>query len=223
MRPVIDGVFEFTGLLMGRAYAIPAADGLTLIDTGLSRMSGRILSQLRAAGYAPTDVKRILLTHTHFDHAGGLHAIQQASGAQVFVSALEADTVRGTAELPRPAKTILPQQFIPATPIHRELHDGDYIPDILGGLMAIATPGHTFGHLSFWSPTRKILFTGDVILHTLGIALPLPVTSVDMAINAVSVKKIAALEPEALLFGHGPAITTNAAQRLHDFVTRRKL
>lgn len=223
MKPILEGIFGFTGLLAGRVYATVDADGLTLIDSGMSRFAGRILGQLVRAGYAPHDVKRILITHAHLDHGGGAHRLQAATGAAVAVSALEAGAIRGTHEMPR-ARTarmsLLPRMMFSPTPVARELHEGDVIPESLGGLIAVATPGHTLGHLSFWSPSRGVLFTGDVVLHTLGIAYPLPALSFDMALQHQSVQKIAALEPDALLFGHGPPIVAGAAKRLHESVRR---
>ena len=224
MKPIVDGVYGFTGMIAGQVYEIRDADGLTLIDTGLGRLSGRIVRQMAAAGFGPGDLKRILITHAHIDHGGGAYHLQQLSGAQVLVSAMEAGAMRGTDELPRPKNrrfSVMPKQFFKPSKVDRELHDGDEIPGVLGGLVAVATPGHTLGHLSFWSPTRKILFTGDVILHTLGISLPMGPVSADMALNRQSVSKIAALAPDALLFGHGPAILTDAAARLNAFVERR--
>lgn len=226
MKRILDDVYCFTGMIAGRVYAIKDDDGLTLVDTGLARMSGRIVRQLNAAGYALTDVKRILITHAHIDHGGGAHRMQKVSGAQLMAPALEAGAMRGEDELPRPKNrrfSVMPQQFFRPSTVQRELNDGDEIAGVLGGLVAVATPGHTLGHLSFWSPSRQVLFTGDVILHTLGISLPMGPVSVDMALNRQSVKRIAGLEPDALLFGHGPAITSGAAQRLHDFVKRRAI
>jgi glyoxylase-like metal-dependent hydrolase (beta-lactamase superfamily II) len=224
VKPIADRIYGFTGLIAGRVYAIAESDGLTLIDTGLARTAGRVLQQVRRAGYALSDVRRILITHAHIDHGGGAHRIQQETGAALMVSALEAGAMRGAEETPRPTNkrfTLMPRTTFEPSPVARELYDGDRIAGVLGDLFAVATPGHTLGHLSYWSPSRRVLFTGDVVLHTLGISFPLPFVSVDMAMNAESARKIAALEPDTILFGHGPPIVGGAAHRLNGFVRRR--
>lgn len=227
MIELLDGIYGFTGLLVGRVYAIRDPDGLTLIDSGLEQVSGRIVRQVEAAGFKASDIKRIVITHAHVDHGGGAHALNALAGAAIMVSAAEADVMRGKTEQPRPTNhriNVLPRQFFKPSPVTRELHDGDVIDEALGGLVAVATPGHTLGHLSYWSPQRRVLFVGDVMLHTLGLRFPLPPATVSRAMCGESVKtRLAPLKPDALLFGHGPPILSDAAARLDKFVASRRL
>jgi glyoxylase-like metal-dependent hydrolase (beta-lactamase superfamily II) len=224
MQRITDEVYTFTGLMVGRAYAIKDSDGLTLIDSGLTGAGKKILAQLKAAGYAATDIKRIILTHTHFDHGGGAYAIQQASGCDLYVSESEAPVMRAEVEQPRRAGGLIPSRtFANACRVTHMLNDGDVIPEVLGGLRAIATPGHTLGHLSFWSDARKLVFVGDVILHTLGLARPLPMATIDPSLNRHSMRKIVDLQPEILCFGHGAPITEHAQERLQKLAEHRRL
>ncbi len=227
MIELLDGIYGFTGMIVGRVYAIRDPDGLTLIDSGLARSAGRIVKQVEAAGFKASDIKRIVITHAHVDHGGGAHALNALTGAAIMVSAAEADVMRGAAEQPRPTHhriNVLPSQFFKPSPVARELHDGDVIDDVLGGLTVVATPGHTLGHLSFWSPQRRVLFTGDVLLHTLGMRFPLPMVTISRAMCGESVKtRIAPLKPDALLFGHGPPILSGAAARIDTFIASRGL
>ena len=74
-------------------YLIVEADGLTLIDAGLPGSRRKILAYMASLGKAPRDLKRILITHSDWDHVGGLRAMQKASGARTYASQLEADAM----------------------------------------------------------------------------------------------------------------------------------
>ena len=74
-------------------YLISDPDGLTLIDAGLARRWRKILKYIASLGHAPQDLRRILVTHADGDHAGGLAALQAASGARVYASPIEAEAL----------------------------------------------------------------------------------------------------------------------------------
>src|SRR5918998_2718735 len=114
MKAVLSGVYTFTGLVTGRVYAIEDVDGLTLVDAGLSFAPGRIVGQLGAAGYAPGDVRRILVTHAHPDHVGGLPQLKALTGAEVIASAAERAVIEGRAPIARPGPEQLrgPQRLL---------------------------------------------------------------------------------------------------------------
>ena len=58
-----------------------------------------------------------------------------------------------------------------------ELMEGDVLPEVMGGLHVISTPGHAPDHISFWQPDRKVLIIGDVIMKFFGrMRLPLAVS-----------------------------------------------
>ncbi len=215
MKKILDNVYCFSNLLVGRVYAIKDADGWTIIDAGLRLAVPRILGQIKQAGYAATDIKRILVTHAHPDHVGGLPDLRAVSGAAVICSAEERPFVEGERALVSPNREDVPPlarmmmsgkpTAMPGTSVARVLQEGDVLPEVLGGLQAVATPGHSPGHMSFWHPAHKLLFTGDAVMRILapGLRLPFAGFTSDMAQAKRSVKHIAALEPELLLFGHG--------------------
>lgn len=221
IQQITEGVYTFSGLWAGRVYAVESSDGLTLVDAGLSRAVRLILEQL---GEQRSIVRRILVTHAHVDHVGGLHALQARTGAQVYAAAADRDVIEGRSPAPRKAGTRLPlpeTRFLP-TLVDHTLQDGEIIPEVLGGLQAIATPGHTLGHLAYWQPQRRILFCGDVVLHILsrhssGLRLPFALFTVDMAQNIRSVQRIAALEPNIICFGHGQPMMKDSAAALRAY------
>src|SRR5688572_28753836 len=67
------------------SFLLADDDGsLTLVDAGLKGAHKKVLAALSALGKAPQDVRRILLTHAHNDHAGGLAKVRAATGADVL-------------------------------------------------------------------------------------------------------------------------------------------
>ncbi|MBZ0319874.1 MAG: MBL fold metallo-hydrolase [Anaerolineae bacterium] len=219
MQPISENVYTFTGLPAGRVYCLVDSDGLTLIDASVPPAGKRILKQIMAKGYQPKDVKRILITHAHPDHVGALSYLRDVTGAAIWASAAEKPVIQGEMPIPRRKAGIRPPNTtLKPVPVDRELSDGETLPEILGGLQVIATPGHAPGHISFRHPEKRILFTGDVIFNIpRRMRLPYAFLTVDMDENRRSVTKIAALEPKIMCFGHGRPITENATEQLRIF------
>jgi glyoxylase-like metal-dependent hydrolase (beta-lactamase superfamily II) len=228
MKRILPGLYTFTGLLAGRAYLLEDPDGLTLIDASIPPSAPKILKQIESLGRKPTDVKRILITHAHFDHHGNLPLLKQITGAQILASALEKPAIEGkqTVTRPDPAtltgvwKTIrIPATSLPPVPVDRIVEDGDLI-ETFGGLQAVFTPGHAPGHMAYWQPEKRILFCGDVIFHMAGLTLPFAMATVDMAQNKKSIQRLAQLNPEIVCFGHGNPLTHEATQTLRTFAQK---
>jgi glyoxylase-like metal-dependent hydrolase (beta-lactamase superfamily II) len=230
MREIVPQLYSVPGALVGRVYLITGDDGLTLIDTAVAPAAKRILSAVEKAGYKPSDIKRVLITHAHPDHIGGLHGIVAATGAEIWCGAVEKDVIegripvpavkredlRGLAKLFKPPKTMIK----PGLKVARVLNDGDVLP-VLGGLTVVSTPGHAPDHLSFWSPQHKLVITGDVVFHLLNrLTLPFAFFTVDMALNKQSLCKLIALNPEIACFGHGEPIMHGAAAALSQLADR---
>lgn len=229
MRHSIPGLYTFIGLILGRSYLIEDSDGLTIIDTGLSLAAPGIIKQLRATGHKPDEVKRILVTHGHPDHAGGLLKLKKSTGAQVIASAIDRPVIEGTQPLPGKAferfrglerLMRLPGIMPLGVVVDREVADGDTIAEVMGGLKVIATPGHTMGHVSFWQPEKRVLFCGDVMINVFGLRLPAGAFTVDMEENKRSVLRLAALDAAVVCCGHGSPITEDTAQVIRNFARK---
>jgi glyoxylase-like metal-dependent hydrolase (beta-lactamase superfamily II) len=226
MKQIAPNLHTFTGLVVGRVYLIEDPDGLTLIDTSLPFAPKRIIKQLQKMGRVPTDVKRIIITHSHPDHVGGLPGLVKLTGAEVWASAGEAAVIRGETSVALPPvrsvpwpqrilRFMMPKAKMKPLTVHRILKDGDTL-EVLGGLQVISTPGHAPDHLAFWQPEQRILIAGDTMMHLFGRLDPLfRIVTVDMAENMRSVRKLAALEPKIILCGHGGPLTEGAADELN--------
>lgn len=134
------------------AVLIRTDAGAVLIDGGLPQAAEHLLARVRELGVAPGELKWIVHSHAHFDHAGPLAAIARATGARIATNAESAALLaRGGADDLHFGDDLM---FPPAR-ADRLLMDGEAIE--LGGLRLVAhhTPGHTPGSLSWtWTDTR---------------------------------------------------------------------
>jgi hydroxyacylglutathione hydrolase len=156
---MIDARMYTVGPLQENCYIVRAAgaDRAVIIDPGDE--AERILGALKALEI--TTVEAILLTHTHFDHVGAVAEVARATGAPVYVPALEAEILANINEYVR---------FPGFGPF--ESYDAD--ETVAGGeTLELAgltfevtfTPGHSPGHVSYAVPEDDALFSGDVLFE----------------------------------------------------------
>lgn len=128
------------------AILIDTPAGAVLIDGGLPQAADLLLAQMRALGVAPSDLRWILHSHAHPDHAGPIAAIQRATGARVVSNAKSALLLArgGSADLHFGDSLVFP-------PVHadRLVQDGEIIEIGPVRLTAHYTPGHTPGSMSW--------------------------------------------------------------------------
>lgn len=130
---------------------IDTGAGLIVLDGGLPQSAARIADNVRALGYRVEDIRWIVNSHAHFDHAGGIAALVRRSGAQVAASARGAEALRrGAVSADDPQAGFAPENGFPAVAQVTEIVDGGTLA--LGNvrLRAHYTPGHTPGSTT-WS------------------------------------------------------------------------
>jgi len=147
---IADNLF-FVGSSDIGSYLITTPAGHILIDAGYVSTVPIITANIAALGFKVQDVRILLNTQAHFDHAGGFADMKKRTGAKLMVSAADADVIErgGTRDF-----SLGDTSTFPAATVDRRLKDGDTVP--LGGttLTAHLTPGHTMGCTTWTFDTR---------------------------------------------------------------------
>jgi glyoxylase-like metal-dependent hydrolase (beta-lactamase superfamily II) len=220
MKCVADGVWHLNTILIPNGVNAFVLDDV-LVDSGGRRSGRMILRQLgdhRLSAHA--------LTHAHPDHQGSSAELCEKLGLPYWVSERDVDA----AEDPRLIRERQPNhpvaQFYdriftgPGRTVDRTLREGDEV----AGFRVIDAPGHSAGHVVYWRESDGVLLAGDV-LNNMDVMTGLPglhepkrYLTPDPAENRRSIRKVAALEPKLVLFGHGPPLRD--PQKLAEFVAR---
>jgi hydroxyacylglutathione hydrolase len=156
-------------------------------------------------------VRAHALTHAHPDHFGSSHAVCEALGIPLWCGERDAHVAQGA----RPeqgegrAARLLARMPLPEPhAVERRLREGDEV----AGFTVLDAPGHSPGHVAYWRESDRTLICGDVFFNlnplTLrtGVREPPRIFTTDVALNRGSARRLAALRPALVLFGHGPPL-----------------
>lgn len=204
------------------AFLIVEESGLTLIDTGLKSGHKGILKGLKAIGFQPTDIKNIIITHSHMDHVGSLNRMKALTNAKIITHPATNEMIKtgdtglsnGTIKnriANRLVKFVLIFNKFKIKPVEADklIYDGDELP-IAGGLQVIHAPGHTPGHIVLMMKKDKMLIAADMCRNEKGIAdLPLN-DDWDLA-RKTALRVAQKCNFDKACFGHGTPILENAA------------
>jgi glyoxylase-like metal-dependent hydrolase (beta-lactamase superfamily II) len=223
---VTSGIYSLGGRAGAhvRAFVLQHGDELLVMDSLFNGDAAPILAQLDALGRSATEITRIIVTHGHRSHLGGLATLAQLSEAPVYAHEWEADIIAGQ----RAAQPVSwrPQSPIQSYPFqvgnnlniskHRPqtvdhfVHDGDQI----GPLTVVHTPGHSPGHLAFWWPEKKALFVGDAIVTWPRFELGWRGFLLNPTQHRQSIRHLAEFDSQILCTGHGDPILKGASQQI---------
>lgn len=149
------------------AYLLDTGDGLALVETGPYSTFDKLREGIADLGYQIEEIKHVLLTHIHLDHAGAAWALAE-NGATVYVHPFGARHLQDPSKLMRSAKRIYQEKM---DELWGAMHPipGDRIRSIEHAAMVTTgnlnwkawhTPGHAVHHIA-WQ-LDKVIFTGDV-------------------------------------------------------------
>ncbi len=215
----LGGVYLLDTLHEGRpgtigVYLVPTvADRFVLIEAGPGSTFEAVVAAIRAAGYDPSELAQVLVTHIHLDHAGAAGALAQLSGAEVVVHEAGArhliDPSRLLASAARLFGGSLDRLWGRMTPVPearlRTVMGGETLQIGEREIRVLYTPGHASHHVSYLLD-GETLFSGDAA----GIRLPgsavvrpalLP-PEVDLELYEASLERLAEADPARLLLTH---------------------
>ena len=120
---------------------------ITLIDAGNGAQINSLTSHLQKGGLAVEDVVKVIVTHAHADHIGGLEDVCQKAHPEILIHEAEAHSLQGR----------IPEQSI------IKLRGGERVETEKGVVEVIHTPGHSRGALCLYDRQRRTLFSGDTV------------------------------------------------------------
>lgn len=232
-----EDIYYYTNQIVNLVF-VGDADHWVMIDTGMPKSGNEILMEADNKFGIQSKPSAIILTHGHFDHVGNVVKLAEAWNIPVYAHPLEFPYLTGKKAYPEPDSSveggllakmsfIYPNEPIDISEVLRELPADNTVPE-LPGWKWIHTPGHTEGHVSFFRESDRTLIAGDafvtvrtdsfyrVLINDKEINGPPRYLTTDWKAAKESVQKLAALQPEIAITGHGPAM---AGKELQDGLT----
>jgi len=208
-------------------WLVRSSDGWTQIDSGPPEASDQMVSAVVRAtqGHGPD---RILLTHAHYDHAGGLTALRMAWNPPLMCHREEVPFVAGEMDYRRlPAGSLaarVGRYFIRTgtwqVPVARDLERGQPA----AGMAVIHLPGHAPGQVGFLHPRDRAMICGDAVMSLRGrLSPPFAMATPDPVRAVASMRRLGELDFDHLLPSHGVPILGQGRQAMLDFLQRRGL
>jgi len=168
MKKIAKNLYVVTGSVL---YSVPIfvievnENELILIDTGLKKDARTVIKKMKAKWGSLDKIKKIVITHRHMDHTGGLRPI---------LDEIEAENDRANVEIichEEEAQYFIKYLKDLGLKPTRTLKHEEYISKGVK-VKAIHNPGHTFGHICLLFEEEKLLLLGDTIMYMSGVLMP---------------------------------------------------
>jgi len=213
-------------MLSSNAYLVANGRKAILIDCGMKKKEKKILAALKQLQLSPEDIRLIILTHTHYDHAGSIKALQQITGAKILVHKAEARCLKqgycafpkGTMWFPKIMSAIgralnkWVGRYKPVAPDIVIAKRFDLQPYGIDGYV-LPTPGHTAGSLSVVIEKNHAV-VGDTLFNIFKHSVYPPYAN-DQEILLKSWKKLLESGCEYFYPGHGKPFTRERLQKTY--------
>lgn len=239
---VLPDLYQYTVQIVNVIfYGRPDDGDFVLIDAGMPKSSDKIIEAAKERFGEDSKPKAIILTHGHFDHVGAVIELAEHWDVPVYAHKLELPYLNGMEDYQSPDPSVdggmvakmspmFPKKGIDITEkLHELPADGSvpYMPDFEW----VHTPGHTKGHISLYREKDKALIAGDafitvkqdslynVLTQKKNIYGPPRYFTTDWEAAKASVEKLASVNPEIAITGHGQPMTgTELAEELTKLV-----
>ena len=205
-----------------------------MIDAGWPNKTETIFAAVRESGHNPADIRHLVLTHGHIDHAGSAAEVRRRTGARTYAHAIDLELInKGDAK--RPGTTVTPG-FIPAIayllfikyggttyesfPVDQVLKDGEALP-MAADIEVIHSPGHCAGHVALLLRQDGVLVAGDICSNIMGLSYC--VLNEDISLARRTILRVANYPFERAVFGHGKPLDKRANQQLKERFSDTKL
>lgn len=235
-------MLELTAVMMGRKETIHPvvlwnADSAVLVDTGYPGQLPLLREAISRADVPWERLRAVVITHQDLDHIGSLPSLLRESDAPIEVLASEAEKpyiqgerrlLRLTPDAVESAIASLPPEVPeewrrafrhvlehpPKAEVSRTVSDGEKLP-YGGGLIVVATPGHTPGHLSLYHPDSRTLIAGDCLEVRDGrLCGPDPQLLLEPSSVPASMRRLRELDIATVVCYHGGLYRGDANRRI---------
>lgn len=212
---------------MVNAYLLESQDGLVLIDAGWPNKAAVISNAVEDSGHKLTDIRHLVLTHGHIDHAGSGAEVLERTGARSYAHSADLDLIStghaehaGTTVTPGLIPKLINLLFIKPGgttykpfSIHQTLADGERLP-MAPDVEVIHSPGHCAGHVALLLHDEGVLIAGDICSNVMGLGYS--ILNEDRALARKSILRVADRPFERAVFGHGKPLEKRANKLLKE-------
>ena len=156
---IIDNVY-YVGTAGLSSFLVTSPEGHVLLDTGLPDSAPLIKANIAKLGFRLGDIKYLLNSHAHFDHAGALAVLKRETGARMVASAADKPLLEGGYY---PGRKNQPEWTFPPVKVDRVVGQGDKVTIGKVTMTANMTPGHSPGCTSWTTVTREKKWNHTVV------------------------------------------------------------